>query len=667
MAAIDDLRTLFDQALTQAAADAQAASAAQVLDLQGQLAAAQDQIAALQALPGGGPDNTDPAVLTRVDAGGAGGREAMSWSADTGFSGGNTQAVAASAIVPAGAKSVDAKYLATVRNGWDSWVGSLPAGRLLFRLHFVDLTSTAAGQRRMDIRVGADRYIRDLDVFQAGGGALHEVVRDIVVDNPTEGQLVVSAQATVGQTTIAALEVLKGDGLPLSTPIADPAPPTEPDIPTGSWAYRKWANTSFAGTPEKTGTEAAISHSWANAAPFGSGAVDNVTVRWQGNWVFEDGDYTFTALVDDGVRITVDGQVVIDQWSPPSRPDTTFQATRTLTAGTKLVTVEYIELAGYATCQVSWAKVATGGGGGTPPPVNVAGTVGLYPGSPAADELGTVGSSLGSHLAWLSDYTSRDGGSWDTLKDGSSWMYSPMNSWVAADPANRRAEIATPYFPYGIGASHSAAAAGSYDSQWTSWLTYVRDTYPSLRNAAFRVNWEENGTWFEHNAVSNPAAYKAGWHRFAGIFRSILPDGLLVWNCNGHSDLTVAQASMPAAADVDVISVDQYDAWVGDGSPAQRLSAVINGGGTSLAWAASTARGMGKKLSVGEWALWSAGGDAQGGGDNPTYIDGMFDWFSANADVLLYQSYFNVGGGGVEMDLSDAPNSLARYIARATA
>ncbi len=60
------------------------------------------------------------------------------------------------------------------------------------------------------------------------------------------------------------------------------------------------------------------------------------------------------------------------------------------------------------------------------------------------------------------------------------------------------------------------------------------------------------------------------------------------------------------------------------------------------------ARSHGKKVSFPEWSL-SGGGNVAGvrhGGDNPTFIKGMYDWMNRlpkkGRGSLAYNAYFNV-------------------------
>jgi hypothetical protein len=81
---------------------------------------------------------------------------------------------------------------------------------------------------------------------------------------------------------------------------------------------------------------------------------DNFSVRWTGTFNFDAGPATFTATADDGIRVWVDGALIIDAWVDQAA--TTYQATTTMTAGNHIVRVEYYENAGLAVAQVSWQQ-----------------------------------------------------------------------------------------------------------------------------------------------------------------------------------------------------------------------------------------------------------------------------------------------------------------------
>jgi glucose/arabinose dehydrogenase/PKD repeat protein len=133
-----------------------------------------------------------------------------------------------------------------------------------------------------------------------------------------------------------------------------------PACPADQFRAEYFANLTLSGSPVLTPCETAINNDWGNGGPGNGIPNDNFSVRWTGQFTFAAGSYVFTARADDGVRVWVDGTLIIDQWK--DQPPTTYQATVSLTAGTHEVRVEYYEKAGGAVAQVSWASSPGGGG-----------------------------------------------------------------------------------------------------------------------------------------------------------------------------------------------------------------------------------------------------------------------------------------------------------------
>jgi hypothetical protein len=76
--------------------------------------------------------------------------------------------------------------------------------------------------------------------------------------------------------------------------------------------------------------------------PTGVGVcTDNFSVGWVKTQSFTAGTCTFTVTADDGVRVYLDGSLVIDQWK--DQPPTTYTASRSVSAGDHTVSVEYYE------------------------------------------------------------------------------------------------------------------------------------------------------------------------------------------------------------------------------------------------------------------------------------------------------------------------------------
>jgi hypothetical protein len=121
---------------------------------------------------------------------------------------------------------------------------------------------------------------------------------------------------------------------------------------TGQFLAEYFANIGLTGTPARTACESTINNDYGAGGPAGLPA-DNFSIRWTGRFTFAAGTYVFTARADDGVRVFVDGVLIIDQWHDGGA--TTYTTTRTLAAGDHEVKVEYYERFGAALIQVSWA------------------------------------------------------------------------------------------------------------------------------------------------------------------------------------------------------------------------------------------------------------------------------------------------------------------------
>jgi type IV pilus assembly protein PilY1 len=81
---------------------------------------------------------------------------------------------------------------------------------------------------------------------------------------------------------------------------------------------------------------------------------EEFSVRWTGNFDLAAGSYIFSATADDGVRLYVDGQLVIDKWIDEGA--TTYTASVPLVAGTHEIKLEYYENWGDAVVRLSWIK-----------------------------------------------------------------------------------------------------------------------------------------------------------------------------------------------------------------------------------------------------------------------------------------------------------------------
>jgi len=106
------------------------------------------------------------------------------------------------------------------------------------------------------------------------------------------------------------------------------------------------------GSANLTRTDANINFEWGNGSPDASINVDHFYTRWTKTEILAGGNYTFTATVDDGVRVYVDSTLVINSWI--DQGTTTYTASADIAAGSHTIKVEFYENGGGAVCQFSY-------------------------------------------------------------------------------------------------------------------------------------------------------------------------------------------------------------------------------------------------------------------------------------------------------------------------
>jgi uncharacterized protein YraI len=142
-----------------------------------------------------------------------------------------------------------------------------------------------------------------------------------------------------------------------------------PVASSGEWRVSYYDNPNLAGSPVFTGRDARsdqyrISHSWQDSSPVpGIVPTNRWSARWEGTFNFRGGDYHFTATVDDGIRLYLDGIRVLDTWTPGYHRDVnnSFYA---LGPGNHRVTVEYYDDTSGAFLHVNWYRINDGDSGG---------------------------------------------------------------------------------------------------------------------------------------------------------------------------------------------------------------------------------------------------------------------------------------------------------------
>ncbi len=119
------------------------------------------------------------------------------------------------------------------------------------------------------------------------------------------------------------------------------------------WKGEYYNNRDLAGSPVLVRNDKSVDFNWGTGAPASGLPADNFSVRWTRNVDLSAGLYRFTVQVDDGVRLWVDGKLLIDRWHDGTA---TYTADVNLSGGTHALRMEYYEHTGGAMARLSWAK-----------------------------------------------------------------------------------------------------------------------------------------------------------------------------------------------------------------------------------------------------------------------------------------------------------------------
>ena len=134
-----------------------------------------------------------------------------------------------------------------------------------------------------------------------------------------------------------------------------PCDPCATPVPTGGWFGQYYDSMFLSGDPVLTRTDAALDFNWGTRSPGGDMPRYLWSARWTQTAWLDNAKYRFHAVVDDGVRVYVDGTVVIDEWE--DNPGTEFIADKKMATGNHAIKVEYYQKGYDAQIKVWWEKL----------------------------------------------------------------------------------------------------------------------------------------------------------------------------------------------------------------------------------------------------------------------------------------------------------------------
>lgn len=130
----------------------------------------------------------------------------------------------------------------------------------------------------------------------------------------------------------------------------DPAPPA-----ADSWTGEYFNNKYLQGPAAFTRQDGSINFDWSGGGPGTGVGNDQFSVIWTRTAYFQAGTYRFYATVDDGIRVYIDGHLIIDSWR--EQPATSYFGDIYLGEGNHSLRVEYYEEGGAASVRVWWNRL----------------------------------------------------------------------------------------------------------------------------------------------------------------------------------------------------------------------------------------------------------------------------------------------------------------------
>ncbi len=122
-----------------------------------------------------------------------------------------------------------------------------------------------------------------------------------------------------------------------------------------NWKTEYFNNTDLKGEPVVVRNEVEINQNWGANSPAQGVPSDNYSVRWSQRPFFEEGYYVFKAYVQGGVRLWVDGNLLLDEWQmqgPVELPTIPFYLSR----GGHDMRIDYFKNTGNGQIKVWWEK-----------------------------------------------------------------------------------------------------------------------------------------------------------------------------------------------------------------------------------------------------------------------------------------------------------------------
>ncbi|MDO5629521.1 MAG: glycosyl hydrolase, partial [Mobilicoccus sp.] len=275
---------------------------------------------------------------------------------------------------------------------------------------------------------------------------------------------------------------------------------------------------------------------------------------------------------------------------------------------------------------------------------------GVYPMN-RANEVTAWENNRGRKVDVITVFPSRE--SWNSMH--STWY---MDNQRIPNGFQGTLDVGVPLWPNN--GNLATARNGGYNADWERMAREISAKYP---DAYIRLGWEMNLPGWAHAAYPNTANdWKQAYRHAVNSIRKGGPELRIAWVPNagrGQTGTEDARMFYPGDEYVDYIGINSYDWWPGYTTDANIRQHRDGAYGWNF-WL-NFAKERGKKFVVPEWGIAPA--NSASGGDNPRYINFVYNWMLENKEHIAYESYFQETMAYIRSDLftGNSPRASAEY------
>lgn len=294
--------------------------------------------------------------------------------------------------------------------------------------------------------------------------------------------------------------------------------------------------------------------------------------------------------------------------------------------------------------------------------------LGVYAGAGNVSGVASFASTTGADVTIASDYLNGSDG-WSGMDSYQAQFYGPWQG------KGYQMVFGVPIIPSDNGdavGTLAGGAAGDYNSYFVTLAQTL--VQAGFATAYLRLGWEPNVAGYNWSVANATEAgeYAQFWQQIVTSMRSVTAEDFkFVWEGALAAASWTAQEAWPGGQYVDFVGNDTYDdQYTGECSMSNNNAATSTQ--AECVWQNSTlpilntlesfAQSVAKPVVIPEWAV-ATRPDGSGLGDDPLYVNDMYQWIQNSADNVAWTSYFNFDYSNARYAITDGtfPNSLATF------